>query len=144
MIIQRRFFHRLTLLAISAERDCRKPSRVSKMIKSFTMKKLIFTLIFFATTALASAQSSTYVNSYTKSDGTYVQGHYKTTSDNTNTNNYSTQGNTNSYTGQSGSKPKDYSSESSSYSADKNVQTGSRGGQYYINSNGNKTYVPKN
>jgi hypothetical protein len=50
---------------------------------------------------------------------------------------------TNSYTGESGSKPRDYSNESRSYSADKNIQTGSRGGQYYINSNGNKTYVPK-
>lgn len=108
------------------------------------MKKLIFTVSFIAITTIALAQSSTYVSGYTKSDGTYVQGYYKTTTDNTNTNNYSTQGNTNSYTGQSGTKPRDYSSESSAYSADKNVQTGSRGGQYYINSNGNKTYVPKN
>ena len=96
-----------------------------------------------AFTAFASAQSSTYVSGYTKSDGTYVQGYYKTTTDKTNTNNYSTQGNTNSYTGQQGTKPKDYSAESRSYSADKNVQTGSQGGQYYINSNGNKIYVPK-
>ena len=108
------------------------------------MKKLFFTISFFAITAIASAQSTTYVNGYTKSDGTYVQGHYKTTSDNTNTNNYSTKGNTNYYTGESGTKPKDYSRESSNYSSEKNIQTGSRGGQYYINSNGNKTYVPKN
>jgi hypothetical protein len=108
------------------------------------MKKLIFTISLFAITVLASAQSTTYQQGYTKSDGTYVTGHYKTTSDKTNTNNYSTQGNTNSYTGQAGSKPRDYSSASSSYSANKNIQTGSRGGQYYINSNGNKTYVPKN
>ena len=107
------------------------------------MKKLFFTISLFAITAMASAQSSTYVNGYTKSDGTYVQGYYKTTTDKTNTNNYSTQGNTNSYTGESGTKPKDYSSESRAYSSDKNVQTGSKGGQYYINSNGNKTYVPK-
>ena len=108
------------------------------------MKKLFFTICFFAISAIASAQSSTYVNGYTKSDGTYVQGHYKTTTDNTNTNNYSTQGNTNYYTGETGTKPKDYSSESRAYSADKNIQTGPKGGQYYINSNGNKTYVPKN
>ena len=107
------------------------------------MKKLIFTISFFAISAFASAQSTTYVNGYTKSNGTTVQGYYKTTSDNTNTNNYSTQGNTNPYSGQSGYRPKDYSSESRSYSSDKNVQTGSRGGQYYINSNGNKSYVPK-
>jgi hypothetical protein len=107
------------------------------------MKKLIFTISLFAITVIASAQSTTYQNGYTKSDGTYVTGHNKTTSDKTNINNYSTQGNTNPNTGVSGSKPKDYSSESRSYSADKNVQTGSKGGQYYINSNGNKTYVPK-
>lgn len=107
------------------------------------MKKLLLTFSFFAISALASAQSTTYVNGYTKSDGTQVKGYYKTTSDNTNTNNYSTKGNTNYYTGESGSKPKDYSTESSNYSSDKNVQTGPRGGQYYINKNGNKTYVPK-
>lgn len=107
------------------------------------MKKLIFTISLFAVTVFVSAQSTTYQKGYTKSDGTYVAGYYKTTSDNTNTNNYSTQGNTNPNTGKTGSKPKDYSTESSSYSAGKNVQTGSKGGQYYINSNGNKTYVPK-
>ena len=108
------------------------------------MKKLLCTISFFAITSFASAQSTTYVNGYTKSDGTYVQGHYKTTTDKTNTNNFSTSGNTNTYTGESGTKPKDYTTESKVYSADKNVQTGPKGGQYYINSNGNKTYVPKN
>ena len=93
--------------------------------------------------ALASAQSSTYVNGYTKSDGTYVQGYYKTTTDNTNTNNYSTQGNTNSYTGESGTRAKDYSTQAYNYGSGQTIQTGSKGGQYYINSNGNKTYVPK-
>ncbi|MCG2791936.1 MAG: hypothetical protein L6262_00105 [Weeksellaceae bacterium] len=97
------------------------------------MKKLFFTISLFAVTAFVSAQSSTYVSGYTKSDGTYVQGYYKTTSDNTNTNNYSTSGNTNPYTGESGTKPKDYSTESSIYSADKNVQTGQRGGEIASN-----------
>jgi len=83
------------------------------------MKKLILSISFFAITAFASAQSSTYVSGYTKSDGTYVQGYYRTSTDNTNTNNYSAQGNTNPYTGESGTKPRDYSSESSTYSADK-------------------------
>jgi hypothetical protein len=32
---------------------------------------------------------------------------------------------------------------SSSYSGSKSIQTGSRGGQYYINSKGNKTYVKR-
>ena len=107
------------------------------------MKKIIFTISFIMISALASAQSSTYVNGYTKSDGTYVQGYYKTTTDNTNTNNYSTQGNTNSYTGESGTRAKDYSTQAYNYGSGQTIQTGSKGGQYYINSNGNKTYVPK-
>lgn len=107
------------------------------------MKKLLFTLSLFAFTAIASAQQTTYQSAYTKADGTYVSGSYKTTPDNTNTNNYSTQGNTNPYTNQAGTKPQDYSTQSTNYSSDKNIQTGPRGGQYYINSNGNKTYVPK-
>ncbi|MCW2118473.1 hypothetical protein [Flavobacterium sp. 7A] len=107
------------------------------------MKKLFFTVAFITVNAITFAQSSTYISGYTKSNGTYVQGYNKTTTDNTNTNNYSTQGNYNPYNGNAGTKPRDYSTESSNYSADKNVQTGSRGGQYYINSNGNKTYVPK-
>ena len=32
---------------------------------------------------------------------------------------------------------------SNNYSAPKTIQTGPRGGQYYINSNGNKTYIKK-
>jgi hypothetical protein len=107
------------------------------------MRKFLLSVGFLAISALVSAQSTTYVNGYTKQDGTYVQGHYKTSSDNSNTNNYSTKGNTNPYTGEYGTKPKDYSSESKNYSSDKNIQTGPKGGQYYINSNGNKTYVPK-
>jgi len=35
------------------------------------------------------------------------------------------------------------SSPANSYSGSRTIQTGSRGGQYYINSNGNKTYVKR-
>jgi len=38
---------------------------------------------------------------------------------------------------------KDYSSGSYNYGSGKTIQTGPKGGQYYYNSNGNKTYVPK-
>jgi hypothetical protein len=38
---------------------------------------------------------------------------------------------------------KSYSSGSSFYSGSKAIHTGPRGGQYYINKNGNKTYVKK-
>lgn len=85
----------------------------------------------------------TYVNGYTKSNGTYVQGHYRSSQNNTNHDNWSTSGNSNPYTGTSGSRAKDYSSGAYNYGSGHTIHTGSRGGQYYYNSNGNKTYVPK-
>lgn len=84
-----------------------------------------------------------YQNGYTRSDGTYVQGHYKTNSNSTNHDNFSTSGNVNIYTGSVGTRARDYSSEAYNYGSGRTVYTGSRGGQYYINSNGNKTYIPK-
>lgn len=87
--------------------------------------------------------NSTYVKGYYKSNGTYVQGYYRTKSNNTNLDNYSTKGNINPYTGASGTRAIDYSPESYNYGSGKTIHTGPRGGQYYINSNGNKTYVPK-
>jgi hypothetical protein len=84
-----------------------------------------------------------YQEGYQRSNGTYVQGHYKTESNATNIDNFSTQGNTNPYTLQSGTRAQDYSSEALNYGQGQTIQTGSRGGQYYINENGRKTYVPK-
>ena len=123
------------------------------------MKKFIFTLAaIFSISAVSFAQSygtsyygssygvnsnSTYVNGYTKSNGTYVQGHYRSSQNSTNHDNYSTVGNLNPYTGTSGSRAKDYSTDAYNYGSGHTIYTGSRGGQYYINSNGNKTYVPK-
>lgn len=80
---------------------------------------------------------------YKPSTGTYVQPHMKTEVNKTNHDNFSTSGNTNTYTGSSGYKAKDYSSQSYNYGSGQTIQTGPKGGQYYINSNGNKTYVPK-
>lgn len=105
------------------------------------MKKLIFSAIalLFCVTAF----SQTYVKGYYKSNGTYVQGHYRTTRDNTNHNNWSTVGNTNSFTGTRGSVARDYSPQAANYGSGRTIYTGSLGGQYYYNGNGNKTYVPK-
>lgn len=50
----------------------------------------------------APALADTYVNPYTRKDGTYVEGHYRSSPNNTKMDNYSTQGNTNPYTGQRG------------------------------------------
>lgn len=108
------------------------------------MKKLFITVTFCLLGYLGFSQTSTYVNPYTKKNGTYVEGYNRTTPNNTNIDNYSTQGNSNPYSGSIGTKPRDYSSESQQIRQNHSIQTGPRGGQYYINSNGNKTYVPKN
>jgi|GEM_PF-818665 len=84
-----------------------------------------------------------YQSGYTRSDGTYVSPHYKTRSNNTNWDNYSTIGNTNPFTGKSGSIARDYSPGAYNYGQGRTIHQGPRGGQYYYNSNGNKTYVPK-
>ena len=125
------------------------------------MKKLFFLIAFLFVTTFSFAQQQVYVNGYTRSNGTYVQGHYRTAPDNTRNNNWTTVGNVNPHTGTSGTLPRDgytttqtsYSSYSAptttysssystpSYSTTQTTYTGSRGGTYYINSNGNKTYV---
>ena len=118
------------------------------------MKKLFFFIAFLFAAANSFAQTSTYVSGYTSSNGTYVQGYYRTTPNTTRNDNYSTVGNTNPYTGSYGTKPADSyyvapstytapSYSSSTYSTPTPVYTGSRGGQYYINSNGNKSYISR-
>ena len=97
----------------------------------------------YSTSSYGINTNSTYVNGYTKSNGTYVQGHYRSSQNSTNHDNYSTSGNYDPYTGSAGSRAKDYSTEVYNYGSGHTIHTGSRGGQYYINSNGNKTYVPK-
>ena len=84
-----------------------------------------------------------YQSGYVRTSGTYVQPHYKTQSNNTNWDNFSTKGNTNTYTGEKGYRVRDYSTGATNYGSRSTVYTGSRGGQYYINSSGNKTYFPK-
>ena len=86
---------------------------------------------------------STNGSGYTRSNGTYVNGYTRTQRNSTNHDNYSTSGNYNPYTGTTGSRARDYSSQSYNYGAGQTIQTGPRGGQYYINSSGNKVYVPK-
>ena len=87
--------------------------------------------------------TTTYQNGYIKSNGTYEDGHYKTMPNATNIDNYSTAGNLNLYTHEPGSRARDYSPEAYQYGSGRAIQTGSRGGQYYINDHGNKVYVPK-
>ena len=91
----------------------------------------------------ASKPQPRYQEGYYRNDGTYVQPHYKTQPNQTNWDNYSTLGNTNPYTYEYGTKAPDYSLPAQSYGQGRTIYTGPNGGQYYINSNGNKTYVPK-
>ena len=87
--------------------------------------------------------NTTTVSGYTRSNGTYVQSHVRTMPNNTNWDNFSTRGNSNPFTGSTGYRARDYSSGAYNYGAGHTIHTGSRGGQYYYNSNGHKTYVPK-
>lgn len=133
------------------------------------MKNLFFLIVLFFTTALSFAQSQVWVSGYTRSNGTYVQGHYRTAPDYTRNNNWTTQGNVNPHTGKVGTLPRSssysnvYYTPTSTYSNNysystptytypttytptytnttNTLYTGPRGGTYYINSNGNKTYI---
>jgi hypothetical protein len=111
------------------------------------MRTILFSLTLLLTISIVSAQTNPktrYQSGYVKpSTGSYVDGHFKTDVNKTNHDNFSTKENSNTYTGQSGSRAKDYSSGALNYGSGKTIQTGSKGGQYYINTNGNKTYVPK-
>ena len=87
--------------------------------------------------------NTTSVSGYSRSNGTYVQSHVRTMPNNTNWDNFSTKGNCNPFIGSTGYRARDYSSGAYNYGAGHTIHTGSRGGQYYYNSNGHKTYVPK-
>ena len=79
------------------------------------MKKVFLFIVFLFAAANSFAQSTVYVQGYTRSNITYVQGHYRTAPDATITNNWSTVGNVNPYTGKPGTVS--YSSSTSSYSS---------------------------
>ena len=87
--------------------------------------------------------NTTIVSGYSRSNGTYVQPYVRTMPNTTNWDNFSTSGNSNPFTGSTGYRARDYSSDAYNYGVGHTIHTGSRGGQYYYNSNGNKTYVPK-
>lgn len=107
------------------------------------MKSLFLIVALFLISLLSFGQSKTYVKGYTKSNGTYVSGYYRTNSDYTNHNNWSTTSNVNPITSRSGYRARDYSSRVYNYGSGRPINTGPRGGQYYVNSRGNKVYVPK-
>ena len=102
---------------------------------------MFFLACIFAT--VVAAQAQTRVSGYYKSNGTYVQPYTRSSTNSTNHDNYSTTPNYNPYTGSTGTRAKDYSQGAYNYGQGQQIQTGSRGGQYYYNNNGNKVYVPK-
>ncbi len=136
------------------------------------MKKLFFLLVFFFATVISFAQSQVWVNGTTRSNGTYVPEHYRTAPDYTINNNWTTLGNVNPHTGKVGTLPRSTSypntyyvpvstytntytppvynstptnyNSAPSYSSTNTLYTGPRGGTYYINSSGNKSYVSRN
>lgn len=107
------------------------------------MKKLFTIIVACLFCGILTTSAQTYVKGYYRKDGTYVQGHYRSNKNSTNHDNYSTQGNINPFTGNVGSVAKDYSPQAENYGSGKVIYTGPRGGQYYINDKGNKTYIPK-
>jgi len=68
-------------------------------MKKITTLLLILLVLFTSSLVLA----DTWVNGYTRSDGTSVRGHYRSSPNNTVRDNFSFKGNTNPYTGSTGS-----------------------------------------
>ena len=64
----------------------------------------IFTMLMFLVFSSIEANADTWVNGYTKSNGTFVQGHYRSSPNNTRYDNWSSQGNVNPYTGTMGTR----------------------------------------
>jgi len=65
------------------------------------MKKYLLLLSLLFVTLLS---ADTYVDGYTKSNGTYVEGHYRSSPNDTVSDNYSTEGNVNPYTDEEGNR----------------------------------------
>lgn len=102
------------------------------------MKKILLTFGFLLAVSASFAQSQVWVNGYTTSTGRYVAGYYRTVANTTATDNYSYYRNTNPNTGTQGTQQLYYNTTPTE---SRTLYVGSQGGTYYINSNGNKTYV---
>jgi len=63
------------------------------------MRKSIFLGVALVFIWLSAASAQTWVNPYTRKDGTHVEGHYRSSPDSNPYNNWSYPGNTNPYTG---------------------------------------------
>lgn len=92
---------------------------------------LLLSLEILSPLAITSAAyADTYVQGYTRKDGTYVQPHYRSSPDGNPYNNWSTKGNVNPYTGKSGTRNMDqnygygnYNSSQGTYKQPKSSST---------------------
>tara|TARA_Y100000590_G_scaffold240248_1_gene270153 strand:+ start:144 stop:440 length:297 start_codon:yes stop_codon:yes gene_type:complete len=92
------------------------------------MKKMIMLTVMTLAFGVSELEAQTWVNGYTKSNGTTVQGHYRSNSDGVFSNNWSTKGNTNPYTGSKGYKTSpsyNYSTPSYNYNSNSRRSSGS-------------------
>jgi hypothetical protein len=111
------------------------------------MKKLLIICTMLTGCSTLFAQNPVRISGYTNNYGTYVEPHYRTSPNSTVRDNYSYSGNVNPFTGSIGTKTYEsystpsFSTPSYSSPSTSTIYTGPRGGTYYINGNGNKTYV---
>ena len=143
--VQQLFFSVLitSLLGLAGQANAQYPNARSTYQQPYSPGTTYSTPTYGTSSSYNTTPDSRQTNGYTKQNDTVVAPYNSTVPDNTNLNNYSTQGNTNPYTGSTGSRAKDYSSDAYNYGQGKTIQTGPRGGQYYVNDSGYKVYVPK-
>jgi hypothetical protein len=96
--------------------------------EEFDMKKLFLAIAL--TLLSTSAFADSYVNGYTRKDGTQVQGHYRSSPNNTVTDNYSYKGNSNPYTGSTGNNKYQHDTTSPYYSGPNSQGRVGHGGAY--------------
>lgn len=93
------------------------------------MKKILIGALISIST-FSGLLADTYVNGYTKSNGTYVKGHYRSSPNSSKNDNWSTKGNTNPYTGRAGTKPREYENSLGGYNSSSNYGKSKSGLNY--------------
>lgn len=103
--------------------------------------RLVFGLIFCLLACTTYGQQ--YIEGYCRKDGTCVPGHFRSRPNDSALDNYSTAGNLNPNTGRISNQEVEIPATSGQGLSSPLMHIGPRGGQYYINENGRKVYVPK-
>lgn len=81
------------------------------------MRRFVFFIsaLFLSFAFVGGAFADTYVQGYTKKNGTYVQPHYRSSPDRSYNNNWSVRPNVNPYTGQRGTRSPTFNNQSPKY-----------------------------